>query len=273
MKVKIICAALLTAAAVSSVQAATPVDIMVNGNYVKTDTEPVMENGTVLAPIRAVANALGCESVKWNDAAKTAELVYGSKNIKISIGKSTAQVNDENKKLASPARLINNRTFVPVRFIAENFGADVFWNSRTHTVNITKDSHSVSSEYIDTSYTEHDLDWLAKIVHAEAQGEIADGKIGVANVVLNRVESKEFPNTIYDVIFDRKYGVQFTPIANGAIHNEPARESYSAAKKALKGANTVGESLYFCNPLISSNLWIMNNRPYYTSIGRHDFYL
>ena len=250
-----------------------PVDLSVNDNYIRSDTAPLIENGTVLIPARAAADALGCDSVKWDQDSKTATLINNGTTIKITIGKSTALVNGTSKKLAAPARLINDRTLVPVRFIAENFDAHVSWDEKTYTVNIQKSGHSVPSSMIDTSYTKDDLTWLAKIVHAEAAGESDDGKIGVANVILNRVESSDFPDNIYDVIFDRKYGVQFTPTLNGTIHNNPALASYSAAKKALKGTNTVGKSLYFLNPRIAQSFWIVNNRQFYITIGLHDFYL
>jgi len=250
-----------------------PIDISVNSDYIKTDTEPVIKNGTVLAPVRAVSDALGCDSVLWNEENKTATIVNEEKEINFTVGEKSAEINGNRKELLAASEIINNRTMVPVRFIAENLGADVSWEQKSYTVNISKSGHSVSKEHIDDAYTSHDLEWLAKIVHAEAQGEIMRGKIGVANVVLNRVESREFPNNIYDVIFDRKYGVQFTPVATGTIHNNPHQDCYSAAKNALHGENTVGKSLYFCNPKISTNFWITNNRPFFMSIGRHDFYL
>jgi len=274
MKMKLIFAACLAAVLSPGVHAkAVPVDISVNGSYIKTDSEPVIENSTVLAPARAVADALGCDSVSWNEKSKTALFKDENKTIEVTIGKSTALVDGVSKSLKTKAKIINNRTFVPVRFIAESLDAKVSWDSKSYTVDITKTDHSVEDEHINSDYTAEDVSWLAKIVHAEAQGEIMEGKIGVANVVLNRVQSRDFPNNIYNVIFDRKHGVQFTPIANGAIYNNPAKDSYSAAKKALRGENTVGESLYFCNPVISTNSWIMNNRIFHKTIGGHDFYL
>ena len=273
MKFKFFLNALLLSLLVSShANAIMPVDISVNNDYIKTDINPFIENGTVLAPARAVSEALGCD-VLWDENNKTATITKEDKKISLTIGEKNAEVNGEKKELKKAAKIVNNRTVVPVRFIAENLGGDVFWNDMNYTVDISKDNHTLSDEHKKDEYTSNDVEWLAKIVHAEAQGEIMRGKIGVANVVLNRVESREFPNNIYDVIFDRKYGVQFTPVANGAIYNNPHRECYSAAKNALHGENTVGKSLYFCNPKISTNFWITNNRQFLTSIGRHDFYL
>ena len=110
-----------------------PVDLSVNEKYVKTDTAPIIENGTVLIPARAAADALGCDSVKWDQNSKTATLINNGTTIKITIGKSTALVNGKSKKLSSPAKLVNDRTLVPVRFIAENFSAKVSWDEKTYT--------------------------------------------------------------------------------------------------------------------------------------------
>ena len=124
-----------------------------------------------------------------------------------------------------------------------------------------------------TTYSEEDVYWLSRIVHAEAEGESYEGKVAVADCVLNRVKSNDFPNSVYSVIFDRKYGVQYQPTANGRIYNTPGAESVNAAKAALGGYNNVGKSLYFYNPKKSTNNWIANNRPYYKSIGNHNFHI
>ena len=108
---------------------------------------------------------------------------------------------------------------------------------------------------------------------AEACAEPAEGKIAVGNVVLNRVRSDEFPDTIFGVIFDRKYGVQFEPVLNGTIYCEPDKDCLQAAARALAGENVVGESLYFFNPELAQSTWISDNRLYCMTIGGHDFYL
>jgi len=124
-----------------------------------------------------------------------------------------------------------------------------------------------------SEFTEGDTYWLARIVHAEAQGESYAGKLAVANCVLNRVRSREYPNTIYEVIFDKKHGVQYQPTINGAIYNSPSSEAMKAAKSAVNGNNNVGKSMFFFNPKKSTSNWISKNRTYYTTIGNHKFYL
>ena len=91
-------------------------------------------------------------------------------------------------------------------------------------------------------------------------------------MVLNRVASAEFPDSIYGVIFDDRWGGQFEPVRNGSIYQEPTEESVLAAKLVLEGASVAGNSLYFLSPSLTSNHWIMNNRPYVMTIGCHWFY-
>lgn len=124
-----------------------------------------------------------------------------------------------------------------------------------------------------TIYNEEDLYWLSRIVYAESRGESYEGKLAVANCVLNRVKSSIYPNTVYGVIFDRNYGVQYQPVANGTIYNTPDEDSIKAAKEALGGKNIIGECLFFFNPVTAQNFWISENREYYTTIGNHAFYL
>jgi N-acetylmuramoyl-L-alanine amidase len=98
------------------------------------------------------------------------------------------------------------------------------------------------------------------------------GKIAVGNVVLNRVRSSAYPNTIYGVIFDKRYGIQFSPVANGTIYNTPTAESIIAAKICLEGYTLSNEILYFLNPSIVGSSWITKTRPYAFKVGNHAFY-
>ena len=113
---------------------------------------------------------------------------------------------------------------------------------------------------------------LSRIISAESRGEPLEGQIAVGNVVLNRVASADFPDTIYGVIFDDRWGGQFTPVRNGTIYQEPSARSVEAARLCLSGANTAGESLYFLAPALATNHWVMENRTHVVTIGSHWFY-
>ncbi|MEG6616774.1 cell wall hydrolase [Peptococcaceae bacterium 1198_IL3148] len=124
-----------------------------------------------------------------------------------------------------------------------------------------------------TSRKNEEMYWLARIIEAEAEGESYIGKVAVGNVILNRVNSSQFPNTIYGVIFDKQQGyTQFSPVLDGRIYNTPSNESISAAQAALGGQRPVGDALYFLNPSKSQSFWITKNRQYMATIGDHQFY-
>lgn len=247
-----------------------PIDLAVNGSIIKTDQDPYIENGTTFVPVRFLSEAVGAY-VSWDGENVLIDTTDTS--IKLTIGSKHAYVNGKKQLLSSAAHIKNDRTYIPVRNICEMLGAEVSWLDGYHTVYITADNCSVDKKYVDTSYTLDEIFWLGRIIEAESGGESKTGKIAVGNVILNRVKSEEYPDTIYGVIFDKKFGTQFQPVSNGAIYNTPSSESLQSAKLALSGVNTVGESLYFLNPSIATSFWITSNRAYYTTIGNHDFYL
>lgn len=118
-------------------------------------------------------------------------------------------------------------------------------------------------------YTEEDLLWLARIIHAEARGESMECKIAVGTVVLNRVASSRHPDTIYGVIFQKN---QFTPASSGAIYNNPSEESYEAARRCLAGERTDTRILYFVMTKYAANSWAGRNRKLIAVIGSESFY-
>lgn len=124
-----------------------------------------------------------------------------------------------------------------------------------------------------TSYTSTDLYWLSRIIHAEAEAEPYAGKVAVGNVILNRVKSDQFPNTIKGVIFEYYKGIpQFSPVADGTIYNTPNADSIRAAKAAFAGTSYVGAATYFFNPDKSEGTWIVRNKTFVKRIGEHVFY-
>ena len=160
--------------------------------------------------------------------------------------------------------------YVPLRQAAEAFGFVSAYDASSHTTTITRVRGAIESG--EDYYDKDDLYWLAKIIHAESRGEPFLGKIAVGSVILNRVDSDEFPDTIYDVIFDREHGVQFSPTADGAIELTAGAESVLAAKICLEDRRISDEILYFLNEAAATNFWIVENCRFVISIGDHDFY-
>lgn len=174
---------------------------------------------------------------------------------------------------------LNGTVIVPIRDIAGVFDVEVFWNNTNWSIELDLSNlrYGASEDAIVGSgssipYTEDDLYWLSRIISAEAKNQPIEGMIGVGNVILNRVASPDFPNTIYDVIFDNQYGVQFSPTSNGTIYDTPTDKAIEAALMCFEGHNTVGESLYFLNPSVSDDSWFRNNLTFVITIQDHDFY-
>ncbi|HHY47574.1 MAG TPA: spore cortex-lytic protein [Firmicutes bacterium] len=111
-------------------------------------------------------------------------------------------------------------------------------------------------------------EWLlARLIHAEAEGEPYAGRVAVGAVVLNRVESPLFPATVSGVIFEPG---AFSPVYDGRINLLPDQSSLNAARDALMGWDPSFGALYFYNPAKTTSWWIFT-RPITTRIGNHIF--
>lgn len=123
-------------------------------------------------------------------------------------------------------------------------------------------------EPVNLSLSNEEIDLLARLVRAEAQTESFEGKIAVACVVLNRVESPEFPDSIKEVIYSPG---QFQPVANGEINKPADEESIKAVQAALTEQRQLAPgALFFYNPAIATSRWL-DSRITTLVIGQHVF--
>ncbi len=123
-----------------------------------------------------------------------------------------------------------------------------------------------SSNNSNSSYSTN-LDLLARLVHGEARGEPYTGKVAVAAVVLNRVKSSSFPNTVAGVIYQKG---AFDAVSDGQINMSPDSTSRKAAQDALNGWDPSYGAIYYFNPNTATNKWIWS-RPMTVTIGNHRF--
>lgn len=119
----------------------------------------------------------------------------------------------------------------------------------------------------DSSTSNSDLNLLARCVYAEARGESYTGQVAVAAVILNRVKSPDFPNTIAGVIYQPW---AFTAVNDGQINLTPNQTAYNAARDALNGWDPTYGCLYYYNAGTATNKWIYNKKTVVT-IGHHVF--
>ena len=119
------------------------------------------------------------------------------------------------------------------------------------------------------SSSDSDLQLMARAINGEARGEPYEGRVAVGAVILNRVKSSQFPNTIAGVIYQAG---AFTAVADGQI-NVPIDENstvYKAARDAMNGWDPTGGCVYYFNPDTATNSWIWS-RPHVITIGKHRF--
>jgi hypothetical protein len=113
------------------------VAVELNGAKISFDQPPVIENGRTLVPIRAITEAMGAE-VKWDESTQTATITLNEDTVTIAIGSDVIYKNGNAIKIDSPAKSLNGRTLVPLRAVAEAFGASVSWNADTQTASIER---------------------------------------------------------------------------------------------------------------------------------------
>lgn len=124
-----------------------------------------------------------------------------------------------------------------------------------------------SSSSAASSYTSSDLYLLAKCIYAEARGESYTGQVAVGAVILNRVRSSSFPNTISGVIYQKG---AFTAVSDGQINLEPDSTAMNAASDALNGWDPTYGCIYYYNPAVATSSWIFGRKTV-TTIGKHVF--
>lgn len=226
-------------------------------------------NGVSYIPFRAASSAISGSSYSYNASTKTSVMKASGLEITSSDGCYVTYANGRALFSTTPCVIMSDgRLYIP---------SDVFAKAVGMSVSTSSDSIKISGSYkpllsADKFYREDEVLWLARIIHAESRGEPLLGQIAVGNVVLNRVKSAYYPNTIYGVIFDRKYGVQFSPVLDGSIYNTPGYNATLAAKIALEGYDISGGAFFFLNTRLATSSWIPKNRAYAFTIGNHDFY-
>ena len=163
---------------------------------------------------------------------------------------------------------LNGSAAAPVRQLARVFNLAVDYDSVNGRVLL--DHQEGAEPYLasgDAAYDGDTLYWLSHIIYCESGNQPLLGKIAVGNVVMNRVNDSRFPNTIYDVLFQKN---QFGPASSGTIYRDPNWESVVAAKLVMDGASVVPDALYFNG--VRARGGVARTKTYVATIGDHAFY-
>lgn len=239
-------------------------DVMVTVDGEELSGLAFVQEDVTYVQLSALLEAMGGWEAVWDDQAYAATAETDLFTLTVPFQRSHVLADAHPYETSGNSLLLSGRTYVPLRSVANLLGARVEFIDWDTPVKVLTGQQR--------AYTEDDLYWLSHIISAESKGESLRGQIAVGNVILNRVDSAEFPNSIREVIFDRKNGVQFEPVSNQAIYDEPTEQSVLAARLALAGVDAAAGSLYFFNPALSQGLWVRQNRAYYATIGCHMFF-
>ncbi len=251
-----------------TVSAYSKVNISVNGRTAGYSGRLI--SGTVYIPIRSFVEESTSASVSYNQASRTLSVSGAGHSISVSDGAYVLYASGRPIFSMTPSVVLSDgNMYVPIGTLTKAFNLGS-WQTGSLSVYVSGTPSPLRSAT--SFYREDEVYWLARIINAESRGESLLGQIAVGNVVLNRVKSQLYPNTIWGVIFDRKYGVQFSPILDGSIYREPGYTSILAAKICLEGFLLSDDALFFLYPSASTSSWIPKNREYAFSIGKHDFY-
>lgn len=235
----------------------------------------VFRDGTAFLPLSLLARMLlDSDSSVFDRKTGTAEVTGDGISLHARAGDCYLESNGRYFALSGsePAEnlLVDGTLYVPVRTAARAMNGTAEWDAERRTVCLWSGRGTLcpGEDY----YDEDTLSCLSHILSSEAGDQPLYGQLAVGAVIMNRVKSPEFPDTVWGVVFDRRYAVQFTPTANGTYWREPEPLSVIAAKLILEGCLVSEDALYFLDPRLASSFWITENRTYLFSVGAHDFY-
>ncbi|HHY75028.1 MAG TPA: DUF2927 domain-containing protein [Bacillus bacterium] len=185
----------------STANAASPIQVEVNGAKQSYSQPPIKENNSVLVPLRGIFESLQAE-VNWNAQNQQITIQKEDKTISLNIGSKTATVNNNTVSLTTPPKLKNGNTLVPLRFIGESLGAGVDWDEATQTVKITTQSSEQPSNQNNQQKGEASTQPNQQIVKAEfvafqSQEAMKNKKYETALAKINEAINLDSSNYLY----------------------------------------------------------------------------
>ena len=233
--------------------------------------ECILYDSVTYVPLRSFCKIFDNCQFSWNG--KTSTATVKSSTLTMTVQTNAVYITANGHYYYTVGKILNlgGHMYVPIRPLARTFNTEVSWNAKGRYVELSTENRT-SKTVAQANYDGDSVYWLSRIISAEAGGEPFLGQSAVGNVVMNRVASRSYPNTIYGVIFDRKHGTQFSPVAMGTIYRAPSQSAIIAAKICLEGYTLSDSVLFFMNPRLATTNWISKNRPYAFTIGNHDFY-
>lgn len=219
-------------------------------------------DGTLYGSVKAFAVIMGADTVRC--AGQTVTVEFEQREIVFTEGSRLVYSDGTSIYMGTGACItVDNIMMAPLELLSRVFDSQYAVNEETGAAEITAHAGITDDLTVD------EIDLLARLVWAEAGNQCMEGKIGVANVVLNRQKMPSFPSRITDIIYDRSSGIQFSPVYYGGLTHPATEECVQAVYAALEGENTVGAALFFAS---ITDTWMSENRPLLIKLQDHYFY-
>ncbi len=242
--------------------------LLVDGAGVSLEVGRFVEDGVTYVSLSAMARELDPSAqVEWDDQAQQTKVTTAKLTLTAQVGQLYLVANGRYFYLPETVRVVEGRMVVPLWAVAKAFDAVVGWQAETGTVTVTRGSGAVQSG--ENFYDQEDLFWLSRIIVAESGNQPLEGKMAVGNVVMNRVASSRYPNTVKEVLAQKN---QFSPYKNGKLADRKPNESSVIAAKLVLDGGVVEETegaMWFDG---SRNSWAAKNKEFVATIGGHSFY-
>ena len=242
--------------------------LLLDGVPVSKDTCRTTVGDTTYVALGAMAKQFDPDAnVTWNAETQTVTVTTETLSLTATVGELYLVANGRYLYMEDGVQLTDGRAMVSLDAVSKAFGAANGWDAEAGAFTVTGGSGAIVSG--NDYYDENTLFWLSRVIYAESGNQPLKGKIGVGNVVLNRVASDRFPNTIQGVLSQKN---QFTTYRGGKLAGRtPNAQSVVAAKLAMDGAvvREVAGALYFDG---APNSWAARHRPLLAVIGGHRFY-
>ncbi len=262
--------------AVPAAAAANPIDLaqstesglLIDGVHAPAEVELTSYNGVEYVSLAVMAQCLDeTASVNWDEGSQSMTVTTGKLKLTAKVGQLYLEANGRYLYLAEKVQKTEGQVTVPLWAVAEAFGAQVGWDSGLEAVAVTSGSGAIQSG--DSYYDQNDLFWLSRVIFAESGNQPLEGQMAVGMVVMNRVESDIYPDTVEGVLAQKN---QFSTYQSGRLaQRTPNASSVIAAKLVLDGGvvEEVEDALYFDS---CANSWASRNKECVAIIGGHKFY-
>lgn len=244
--------------------------LLLDGEAVGMVTQKSIVDGVSYVSIRAMSLEFDeTAQVNWDGETSTITVTTEHLDLSATVGQNYLIANGRYLYLPLGLQVVDGVTMVPLTVLAKAFDATVSWDSATGTISVTSGSGAILSG--DEFYAINDgvLFWMSRIIFAESGSEVLEGKIAVGNVVMNRVYSPAYPDTVLGVISQKN---QFSTYKSGALADRtPNAQSIIAAKLVMEGTVISGleTATHFDT---GGSTWASKNKTCVAIIGGHKFY-